>query len=122
MKIRHIDSDYDRIDYRRIADEIFYSEPDDLDIDYLGKKGLTYDSYFPETDELAEFIYLAYNNGMDIICQSEYGQIRSADCAALYSTGIDVFTDYRRYPNQIVYHKVFNALNKYKQNLQERVF
>jgi hypothetical protein len=25
--------------------------------------------------------------------------------------GIDIFADYRYYPNQLVYHKVFDALN-----------
>ena len=28
--------------------------------------------------------------------------------------GTDVFADYRYYPNQLVYHKVHNALNKRK--------
>ena len=26
--------------------------------------------------------------------------------------GIDIFADYRYYPNQLVYHKVFDALQK----------
>ena len=98
-KIKHIDKDYDCIDYWGIADDVFYSELDDLDIGYLTKKGLTYDAYFPEVNELAEFIYNAYNKSMDIICQCEYGQSRSAGCAAailqhFYGTGINVFTDY----------------------------
>lgn len=121
-KIKHIDSDYDCINYYGYADEVFYSELDDLDIGYLTKKGLSYDTYFPEVDELAEFIYYAYNKGMNIICQCEYGQSRSAGCAAailqhFYGTGIDIFADYRRYPNQVVYNKVSDALNKYKKNL-----
>lgn len=118
-KIKHIDSDYDCVDYYGYADEVFYSELDDLDIGYLTKKGLSYDVYFPEVDELAEYIYYAYNNSMDIICQCEYGQSRSAGCAAailqhFYGKGIDIFADYRRYPNQVVYHKVFDALYKIK--------
>ena len=121
-KIKRIDKDYDCIDYWGIADDVFYSELDDLDIDYLTKKGLTYDTYFPEVNELAKFIYNAHNKDMDIICQCEYGQSRSAGCAAailqhFYGNGIDVFADYRRYPNQVVYHKVFDALAKIKNNL-----
>ena len=27
-----------------------------------------------------------------------------------YRRGIDIFTDYKYYPNQVVYHKVFDAL------------
>lgn len=122
-KIKHIDSDYDCLDYWNYADDVFYSELDDLDIGYLTKKGLTYDAYFPEVDEMAEYIYDAYNNGRDIMCQCEYGQSRSAGCAAailqhFYGTGIEIFADYRRYPNQVVYHKVFDALNKYKDNIK----
>ncbi|MDE6788720.1 MAG: hypothetical protein K2J47_05295 [Ruminococcus sp.] len=36
-KIKHIDSDYDCVDYYGYADEVFYSELDDLDIGYLTK-------------------------------------------------------------------------------------
>ena len=43
---------------------------------------MTYETYFPEVEELADFIYMAIEQGMDIICQCEYGQSRSAACAA----------------------------------------
>ena len=54
----------------------------------------------------------------DIICQCEYGESRSSGCAAaiheyFYKNGIDVFADYRYYPNQMVYHKVYDVLKKY---------
>ena len=44
-----------------------------------------------------------------------YDQSRSAGCAAailehFYRRGIDIFADYKYYPNQVVYHKVFDAL------------
>lgn len=57
-------------------------------------------------------------NGKDIICQCEYGESRSSGCAAaiheyFYKNGIDVFADYRYYPNQMVYHKVYDGLKKY---------
>ena len=94
---------------------MFYCEVDDLDLDYLPEKGYTYDSFFPEAPELAEYINKAFRDGKNIICQCEYGQSRSAGCAAailehFYRRGIDIFTDYKYYPNQVVYHKVFDAL------------
>lgn len=113
--IKRIDEDYSHVDYSGICDTVFYSELDDLDLDYLSEKGYTYDSYFPESAELAEFINKAYRDGKDIICQCEYGQSRSAGCAAailehFYRRGIDIFAEYKYYPNQVVYHKVFDAL------------
>ena len=48
--------------------------------------------------------------------KSDYGQSRSAGCAAailehFYRRGIDIFADYKYYPNQVVYHKIFDALS-----------
>lgn len=107
------------IDYSHKTNRVFSIAIHDVDIDILPKYGLTYDTYFPEADNLAEFIYSAYNEGIDIICQCEYGQSRSAACAAailehFYHNGISIFADYRYYPNQMVYHKVFDALNNLK--------
>ena len=67
---------------------------------------------------MAEFIYSAKADGYDIICQCEYGESRSSGCAAailenFYKNGISVFADYRYYPNQVVYHKVLEALEKF---------
>ena len=50
-----------------------------------------------------------------MICQCDYGQSRGTGCAAailehFYHTGISIFADYNYYPNQVVYHKVFDAL------------
>lgn len=118
-ELKHADSDYTRVDYSSVCndEDVFYCEVDDLDLDYLPEKGYTYESYFPEVGKLAEFICKAYRGGMDIICQCEYGQSRSAGCAAailehFYRRGIDVFVDYKYYPNQVVYHKVFDALTE----------
>ena len=113
--IKRIDEDYSHVDYSGVCNTVFYSELDDLDLEVLKQKGYTYDIYFPEAPELAEFINKAYRDGMDIICQCEYGQSRSAGCAAailehFYHNGISIFTNYNYYPNQVVYHKVFNAL------------
>lgn len=107
------------VDYSLKTSRVFPVAIHDIDLEVLPKYGLTYDAYFPETDDLAAFIYSAYNEGLDIICQCEYGQSRSAACAAailehFYHNGINVFTDYRYYPNQMVFHKVFNALNNLK--------
>lgn len=117
-KIKRIDKDYSHVDYSGVCENVFYSELDDLDLDCLKRKGYTYNTYFPEADEIAQFVYNAYNNGMDIICQCEYGQSRSAGTAAailehFFKSGIWVFADYKRYPNQVVFHKVFDALEKY---------
>ena len=113
--LKHIDKDYSRVDYSSACDDVFYCEVDDLDLDYLPEKGYTYDSFFPEAPDLAEYINKAFRDGKNIICQCEYGQSRSAGCAAailehFYRRGIDIFTDYKYYPNQVVYHKVFDAL------------
>ena len=91
---------------------MYYCELDDLDLDYLPEKGYTYDNFFPEA---TDYINKAFRNGRDIICQCEYGQSRSAGCAAeilehFYRRGIDIFAAYEYYPNQVVYHKVFDAL------------
>ena len=76
--------------------------------------GLTYDTYLPEADALAKFICQSKADGLDILCQCEYGQSRSAACAAAIleyfdGSGISIFADYRYYPNQVVYHKIIDA-------------
>lgn len=119
--IKRIDEDYTHVDYKGICSDVFYSELDDLDLEVIKGKGYTYDTFFPEADKMAEFIYKAYKDGLNIICQCEYGQSRSAGCAAailehFYHNGISIFSDYRFYPNQVVYHKVFEALENYKKN------
>jgi len=111
--------DYDPIDFTGKCDRVMQIALHDLDPEALSDFDLTVETYFPEADALAEFIYKAKEDGLDIICQCEYGQSRSAGCAAAIlqhfsKNGIDVFADYRYYPNQLVYHKVFDALEKYK--------
>lgn len=110
--------DYQPIDFTGKCDRVMQIALHDLDPEALSDFGLSVETYFPEADELAEFIYKAKDDGLDIICQCEYGQSRSAGCAAAIlqhfsKNGIDVFTDYRYYPNQLVHHKVFDALTKY---------
>lgn len=105
------------VDYKGKAEMLFQVAVYDIDIDILENYGLSYNTYLPEADALAEFIKAAHSKGFDIICQCEYGQSRSAACAAAisqyyYKNGIDIFSDYRYYPNQLIYHKVYDALNK----------
>ncbi len=119
--IKRLDKSYTYVDYSNICDMVFYSELDDLDIDVLCDKGYTYESYFSEAEDMARFIIKAYSQGRDIICQCEYGQSRSAGCAAAIMehfkhNGIEVFADYRRYPNQMVFNKLRAALNKTDSN------
>lgn len=108
-----------RIDYSGVCDRIFYVGVPDIDIEILSDYGYSYETYFSEADKLAKFIHEARADDLDIICQCDYGQSRSAACAAAIlqyyeRRGIDVFADYRYYPNQLVYHKVFDALNEDK--------
>lgn len=117
-----IDKNYMPVDYNKVCSNVFSVGFDDIDIDYLGKQGYTYDTYFKESVDMAEFIYNAYNNGMDIICQCDYGQSRSAGTAAaimehFYSNGISVFADYKCFPNKLIFHKVSEALEDYRKNL-----
>lgn len=105
------------VDYKGKAERVFTIPIYDIDIEILEDYGLTFDTYFPEVNSLAEYIHQAYKDGLDIICQCEYGQSRSAACAAAilqyyYNDGISVFADYRYYPNQLVYNKIKNALDK----------
>ena len=126
-ELKHIDKDYSRVDYSAACDDVFYCEVDDLDLDYLPEKEYTYESFFPETPELAEYINKAFRDGKDIICQCEYGQSRSAGCAAailehFYRRGIDIFADYKYYPNQVVYHKVYDAIERQKRYYDNKYY
>lgn len=116
-----IDKNYAPVDYSDVCDNVFSVGFDDIDINYLEKQGYTYETYFTESVGMAEFIYNAYNNGMDIICQCDYGQSRSAGTVAaimehFYKSGIQIFADYNRFPNKLIFHKVFDALENYGKN------
>ena len=115
---------YRRMDYRGICENVFYVEIHDIDIEILSDYGLTFDTYFPEAHSLAKFIVKALNENQTIICQCEYGQSRSAACAAAIKefydgTGIKVFADYRYYPNQLIFNKLLDALTKMKSDLSK---
>ncbi|SEH48676.1 hypothetical protein SAMN02910265_01004 [Ruminococcus flavefaciens] len=125
--IKRIDKDYTHVDYSGVCKNVFYSELEDLDLEVLKRKGYTYDIYFPEADDMAMFIVKAYNSGKDIICQCEYGQSRSAGCAAaileyFYHTGISIFSNYNYYPNQVVYHKVYDAIERQRRYYDNKYY
>ena len=108
---------YAPMDYSPVCHRVFYVEIHDIDIEVLPEFGLTFQTYFPEATELAKFIRDAVKDGCEILCQCEYGQSRSAACAAAIleyyaRKGIRVFADYRYYPNQLIFNKLFSALKK----------
>ena len=105
------------LDYMDKAERVFPVAIHDLDLTALPEVGLDSETFFPEADNLAAFILQAEKDHLNIICQCEYGQSRSAACAAAIreyfcGDGIQIFADYRYYPNQVVYHKVFDALTE----------
>ena len=113
------DYEENRVNYDGVCNKVFYVGIPDIDIEILSEYGYTYKTYLAEADELAKFIYEAKADGLAIISQCDYGQSRSAACAAAIlehfeGRGIDIFVDYRYYPNQLVYHKIFDALEKVK--------
>ena len=110
---------YAPIDFSGKCESVMQIAVHDLDPEALADFGLTLDTYFPEADALAEFICKAKADGLNIICQCEYGQSRSAGCAAAIlqhfeSRGIDIFANYKYYPNQLIYNKLFDALERTK--------
>ena len=106
---------YAPVDYSGVCERVFYVGVHDIDIEILEDYGLTFETYLPEAESLADFILQAERDGLNIICQCEYGQSRSAACAAAIleffcGNGIKVFADYRYYPNQLIFNKVLSAL------------
>lgn len=119
--ISFYDDSYDKagakIDYAGKADRVFYIEISD--IEQIGKQNMLFDTYLPEADELAGFIYRAKIDGWDIICQCDGGQSRSAACAAailehFYHKGNLVFENSRYMPNETIFNKIFDALERMK--------
>lgn len=121
-ELYQIDKTYTPVDYSKITGRVFQIALPDLDVESLDDCPHAYETFFPEALDLGKFIYSAERDGLDIICQCEYGQSRSAGCAAailehFYRTGISIFSDYRYCPNQVIYHKVFDALEAMKNSL-----
>ena len=123
-KSKRTPKDYMPVDYTNVCDRVFTVAVHDIDIEILKDFGLTFDTYFPEAKELATFIKQAVNDGLDIICQCEYGQSRSAACAAAImeyydKRGVEIFADYRYYPNQMIFNKLLDALNDKEMRISE---
>ena len=109
--------DYAPVDYQNSCARLLQVGVHDIDIEILSDYGLTFDTYLPEAEEIADFILSAIDDGLNIICQCEHGQSRSAACAAAIReyynrSGIKVFADYRYYPNQLVFNKIYKALKE----------
>ena len=106
---------YGPLDYGDKCSNVFPVAVYDIDLEVLPEVGLTFDTYLPEAKRLALFIKTAAECDLDIVCQCEYGQSRSAACAAAIKEyydhdGISIFADYRYYPNQLIFNKVLDAL------------
>lgn len=93
------------VDYTGKAERVFQIALDD------------FQTSMPEAADLAKFIDAAISDGLNIICQCESGQNRSAGCAAAilehyYHTGQSVFSNDRYHPDEMIYYKVLDALDK----------
>lgn len=107
--------DYVPLNYGNQCSAVFPVAVFDIDLETLPEFDLTFDTYFPEAKQLALFIKTAVACNLNIICQCEYGQSRSAACAAAIKEyyehdGISIFADYRYYPNQLIFNKLLDAL------------
>lgn len=103
------------IEFNDLPKCLFEIKIDDIELDELNEWVLNFSTYFSEAEKLALFIKSVVMQNMDIICQCEYGQSRSAACAAAIlevfeGNGISIFSDYRYYPNKLIYNKLFEKL------------
>lgn len=92
-----------RVDYKKKADFVLYIPLDDFQME------------LPQAKEIAKFIRTAKAKGLNIICQCESGQSRSAGCAAAilehyYHKGQCVFDNDLYRPDEMVYDSVLDAL------------
>ncbi len=94
-------------------------EFEDIASDEAGERGVNPEHMFSDEQarEIAEFVYGCKNEVDLLICQCEYGQSRSAGCAAairqhFYGDGIEIFANEKYYPNKPVFHKLTAALCK----------
>ena len=60
------DAEYRPVDYSAKTNCVFQAALHDIDLAVLPKYHLTYETYFPEVDDLAEFIFNAKKEGKDI--------------------------------------------------------
>jgi predicted protein tyrosine phosphatase len=74
-----------------------------------------------QAKEIAEFYHRVSKTAKIIICQCEHGQGKSAAIAAAIKeytegNGIEIFANYRYYPNKVVFRKVLKALKVNERN------
>ena len=72
---------YSRIDFSLINTEVFYVEAPDIDWDSFENISPSEVMLIKDISELADFIYAAFDQDKNIICQCDFGQSRSAGCA-----------------------------------------
>lgn len=114
--ISFCDPDLQPVDFQDIPrDRIILCKCPDIAYEELEAEGFSYDTFLPEAADIARLVKYAVQKKDSIICQCEYGESRSAGCAAAIlefyeNSGIDIFTDYKRMPSQLIYHKVYDAL------------
>lgn len=116
--ISFYDPSTEHIKFDRVCCDVYYCPFEDIDV-WSAAEFEEQSVQFDFADDLAEFIYKAYDNDQNIICQCDHGQSRSAGCAAailqhFYGSGLAIFTDYNYCPNKVVYHNVYNALRAYR--------
>jgi predicted protein tyrosine phosphatase len=109
---------FEDISFEEIAEQ--YKLPDDVSEEALAK--LIKTKNIPiftqeQAEKIAEFIVPILPEIELLICQCYYGVSRSAGCAAaisefLYGNGIEIFADYKYFPNKWVYRKLIEALRK----------
>ena len=106
-----------RVEYGTACDRVFYVGVPDIDESGFEANGFTSESFLREADALADFIYVARDEGRDIICQCEFGIGRSAACAAAIlehfeGMGSEILASDRYHPNMTVYNRVLAALER----------
>ena len=102
-------------DYSRACSAAITVPVEDLSYDSIGTENDP--AFFPQAAEAADFVRRASEEGKKIFCQCDYGQGRSAGCAAAIleyyeGKGLDIFTDYAYQPNKPIYHKLLKELRK----------
>ena len=96
-------------------------ELDDKDID---EKDFRIHQYFPQSYRAARFIMQSLMKNKRIICQCEYGQSRSAGCAAAImeyfsGNGLVLFASEKFFPNKAVFSKIYNALRRVRLEMSQ---
>lgn len=103
------DKNYTLVDYSDKTDNVLYIPLDDFQTE------------LPEAEKIAEFVYSAKSKEMQIICQCESGQNRSAGCAAAIleyfnHSGDFILNNHRYHPDEMVYYAVLDALEAFSGN------